>query len=73
MRFVDAIARVLVSAKLRVEETPPLPFPSNDPPRSQFPKRIAVIPGDGIGPEVIAEALNVLQALPSAPAKQPWN
>lgn len=30
------------------------------------PKRIAVIPGDGIGPEVIAEALKVLRALPSA-------
>ncbi|MGO9640745.1 MAG: isocitrate/isopropylmalate dehydrogenase family protein [Candidatus Acidiferrales bacterium] len=43
-----------------------MPFPSNDPAPGQFPKRIAVIPGDGIGPEVIAEALKVLQALPSA-------
>jgi len=29
-------------------------------------KRIAVIPGDGIGPEVIAEAIKVLNALPSS-------
>jgi 3-isopropylmalate dehydrogenase len=34
-----------------------------------FPKRIAVIPGDGIGPEVIAEALKVLSALPSSAAR----
>jgi 3-isopropylmalate dehydrogenase len=29
-------------------------------------KRIAIIPGDGIGPEVIAEAVKVIQALPVA-------
>ena len=27
-------------------------------------RRIALLPGDGVGPEVLAEALRVLEALP---------
>jgi len=37
---------------------------------SSSPKRIAVIPGDGIGPEVISEALKVLRAAFSAGKRQ---
>ena len=33
-------------------------------------KRIAVIPGDGIGPEVIAEAVKVLNAAVSKSGKK---
>ena len=40
--------------------------PSHNSTPSASAKRIAVIPGDGIGPEVIAEALKVLRALPSS-------
>lgn len=41
-------------------------MPSHNSAPGSSPKRIAVIPGDGIGPEVIAEAVKVLRALPSA-------
>ncbi len=44
-------------------------LPSGNSVPSNSPKRIAVIPGDGIGPEVIAEALKVLRALPSSAAR----
>ena len=32
-------------------------------PRARFPMKIAVLPGDGIGPEIVAEALKVLERL----------
>jgi 3-isopropylmalate dehydrogenase len=49
------------------------------PPREHNPQRIAVLPGDGIGPEVIAEALKVLDAaaahwkLPLEVVEKPWS
>ena len=49
------------------------------PPRDHDPQRIAVLPGDGIGPEVTAEALKVLQAavsrwqLPLETIEKPWS
>ncbi len=48
-------------------------------PRDQRPQRIAVLGGDGIGPEVTAEAVKVLEAaaerwqLPLAIVPQPWS
>ncbi len=49
------------------------------PPRDHDPQRIAVLAGDGIGPEVTAEALKVLQAavsrwqLPLETIEKPWS
>ena len=49
------------------------------PPRERNPQRIAVLPGDGIGPEVTAEALKVLATatrhwrLPVETVELPWN
>jgi 3-isopropylmalate dehydrogenase len=49
------------------------------PPSQRRPQRIAVLPGDGIGPEVIAQALKVLQAavsrwdLPLEMVEFPWS
>ena len=49
------------------------------PPSQHNPQKIAVLPGDGIGPEVIAEALKVLAAaaahwhLPLELVEKPWN
>jgi 3-isopropylmalate dehydrogenase len=49
------------------------------PPREHSPQRIAVLPGDGIGPEVIAEALKVLDAaashwsIPLEVVEKPWS
>jgi len=49
------------------------------PPKEHNPQKIAVLPGDGIGPEVIAEALKVLHAaashwvLPLEVVEKPWN
>jgi len=49
------------------------------PPKEHNPQRIAVLPGDGIGPEVTAEALKVLEAaashwnLPLEIVEKPWN
>ena len=39
---------------------------SASPANRQLPQKIAVLPGDGIGPEVIAEALKVLEAAAAA-------
>ncbi len=37
--------------------------------------KIAVLPGDGIGSEIVAEAVKVLQALdlPFADGRRPWS
>jgi 3-isopropylmalate dehydrogenase len=49
------------------------------PPKEHNPQRIAVLPGDGIGPEVTIEALKVLQAaashwdLPLQIVEKPWS